>query len=167
MTTDSTAFITPTSTDLTEHITARYPTTVAALRSIIRHPRSLARATAAWRPPLKTLPRIGHGEELTVAVIRRRVGPRARARIQGFGEENVPAYLIELRITSRTGLSADPVITEAWIRALLPGKQVAAVHEISSPRAINYVWLADFSYTPVKSPPSLFEGITPAQPQAS
>lgn len=147
--------------NLARTITIRHPDSLAALRSIIRHPRSLARPGASWRPPIKTLPRVD-GAELTVAVTRRRVGPRARARVRGYGETNTPAYIIELRLTDSSGLRAQPRTTEAWVRALIPAEHIGAVHEIPGPRATSYVWLTDAAYTPVRSPASMFEGLQAA-----
>lgn len=152
----------PDSTEFAAEISSRHPDTLSSLRSIIHHPRSLARPSAAWRPPVKALPRVAGTEELTVAVTRRRVGPRARARIRGYGEKHVPAYIIELRITDTSGLPADPRLTEAWVRALLPGEDAAAVHELPGARATSYVWLVDASYAPVMSPSSMFEGLSAA-----
>ncbi|MEX3505377.1 hypothetical protein [Corynebacterium sp. LK2510] len=149
-------------TDLAYDIARSHPATVEALRGIIRHPRSLSRSTATWRPPIKALPRLGLGDDLTVAVTRRRVGPRARARIQGYGEKLAPSYLIELRITDRTGLPVDPRLSEAWVRAVLDEDSVDAVHEIPAPRSVTYVWLVDATYTPVLSPSSMFAGLTAA-----
>ena len=68
---------------LAEHIHATEPECVDRLRGIIHHPRSLARESATWRPPTKRLPRLAHGAELNIAITRRRVGPRAQARIRG------------------------------------------------------------------------------------
>ncbi|WKD57866.1 hypothetical protein CAPI_06630 [Corynebacterium capitovis DSM 44611] len=149
---------TPTPTDITE----QHPATVDALHSVIRHPRSLARPTAQWRPPVKELPAIHGGPRLAVAVTRRRVGPRAKARIRGYGESAVPAYLVELRFTDATGLRTDRRHSDAWIRSLVADEDITAVHELGSPVAADYVWLVDGSYRPVPSPPSLFAGLAVA-----
>lgn len=147
---------------LAETITTRFPDTIDALHAIMHHPRSLSRPTAAWRPPVKALPRFGGGPQLSAAVTRRRVGPRARARIRGYGQTQVPAYLLEVRITDASGLPADRQLTEAWIRALVPDDVIDAVHELPSPRAATYVWLVDGQFNPIASPPSMFEGLTAA-----
>lgn len=140
-------------------IQTRFPQAIDAIEAIIHHPRSLSRPTAAWRPPVKSLPRIGAGPQLTAAVTRRRVGPRARARIRGYGESQVPAYLVELRITDASGVPADRRLTEAWVRALIPEESISAVHELPSARAATYVWLVDGTFTPIASPSSMFEGL--------
>ncbi|QPK83985.1 hypothetical protein G7Y29_04140 [Corynebacterium qintianiae] len=147
---------------LASDIINRHPLALDDLRTIIHHPRSLARPSAAWRPPVKALPPLRHGPKLSAAVSRRRVGPRARARIQGWGETQVPAYLIELRISDDTGAPADRTLTEAWVRALVTEDCIESVHEIPSNRTATYVWLADGSFQPVYSPPSMFDGMTAA-----
>lgn len=147
---------------LAEEIGRRHGGAVDALAAIMHHPRSLARPTATWRPPVKALPRFGGGPQLTAAITRRRVGPRARARILGYGETQVPAYLIELRLTDSSGLPADRRYTEAWVRALVPEDAIDAVHELPSARAATYVWLVDGRFNPIASPPSMFEGLTAA-----
>ena len=35
-------------------------------------------------------------------------------------------------------------------------------HEIASAKAVTYVWLVDAHFTPVSSPPSMFDGMTAA-----
>lgn len=147
---------------LADDILSRYPDAVDALHAIMHHPRSLSRPTATWRPPVKTLPRVGNGEQLTAAVTRRRVGPRARARIRGYGQSQVPAYLIELRIADPSGLPVDRRLAEGWVRALVPEDAVEAVHELPAARAANYVWLVDGQFNPIESPSSMFEGLVAA-----
>lgn len=147
---------------LADTILDRHRATVDALAAIIHHPRSLARPTASWRPPVKSLPRFDGGPQLSAAVTRRRVGPRARARIRGYGETQVPAYLVELRITDTSGLPADRRYTEAWVRALVPEDAIDAVHELPAARAASYVWLVDGQFNPIASPPSMFEGLSAA-----
>lgn len=151
-----------TAENLAREISREHAPTVDALRSIIRHPRSLARSSASWRPPVKELPRVGGSVALTVAVTRRRVGPRARARIQGYGETHVPAYIIELRVTDPSGMPADPAVTEAWIRCLVSPESLRAVYELPGSRATSYVWLVDATYAPVLSPASMFQGLSAA-----
>lgn len=147
---------------LTEDIATRQGRTLEALAAIMHHPRSLARQSGSWRPPTKPLPRVGGGPQLTASITRRRVGPRAQARIRGFGELQVPAYLLELRITDASGLPADRRYTEAWVRALVPEGDIEAVHELPSARAATYVWLVDGHFNPIASPSSMFEGLTAA-----
>lgn len=130
--------------------------------AVIHHPRSLARPNPTWRPPTRELPRVGNGPSLKVAITRRRVGPRAQARIKGFGESHVPAYLIEVRFTDVTGYTVDRDVAEAWVRALVPADMAGAVHEVYSPTGATFVWLVDGTFTPVYSPASMFEGIAAA-----
>lgn len=147
---------------LAEVIRERHPEIIESAQAVMHHPRSLSRPTAAWRPPVLTLPRVANGPQLTLAVTRRRVGPRARARIQGYGGSQVPAYLIEIRIADTTGSVVDTVLTEAWVRALLPDDCAHAVHELAGTRTANYVWLVDGTFTPIASPSSMFEGLRAA-----
>ena len=130
--------------------------TLRDIHSILHHPRSLARPTATWRPPGKTLP-----DGLRVTVTRHRVGERVKARVLGFGEDREPAYLVTLRITDARG-AVDPVRAEGWVRALVENALVDAVHEIFSGSAATYVWLVDAAHHPVHSPASLFAGFSAA-----
>ena len=147
---------------LAEEIRERHPAIIESAQAVMHHPRSLSRPTAAWRPPVLTLPRVANGPQLTLAVTRRRVGPRARARIQGYGGDQVPAYLIEVRVADTTGSVVDTVLTEAWVRALIPDDCAHTVHELAGARTANYVWLVDGTFTPVASPSSMFEGLSAA-----
>lgn len=140
----------------------RHAETLDAVNAVLHHPRSLSRPTASWRPPVVKLPRTDFGPQLSVAVTRRRVGPRARARIQGYGETQVPAYLVEMRISEASGVPVDTELTEAWVRAMVPEDHAHAVHELPAARAVSYVWLVDGTFTPIASPPSMFEGLTAA-----
>ena len=74
----------------------------------------------------------------------------------------MPAYLIEVRIADTTGSVVDTVLTEAWVRALLPDDCAHAVHELAGTRTANYVWLVDGTFTPIASPSSMFEGLRAA-----
>lgn len=147
---------------LASDIRRRFPDTLDAVDAVIHHPRSLSRPVATWRPPVVSLPRIDNGPSLSLAVTRRRVGPRAKARIQGYGGRQVPAYLIELRLTDAAGVPADTTLTEAWVRALIPDDAAESVHEIPGPKAASYVWLTDGAFQPIASPPSMFEGLSAA-----
>lgn len=133
--------------------------TIEALQSIMRHPRSLNRDIANWRPPIKQLPRVIDHGELTASISRFRVGPRAMSRIHGYGERRKPAYLIRLRITDPTGFEIRPEIAEGWVRALIPPHAATAVHEIPSGQAITFVWMVDREYQPLRSPSSMFAGL--------
>lgn len=143
-------------------IREQHPEMIQSAQAVMHHPRSLSRPTAAWRPPVVTLPRVANGPQLTLAVTRRRVGPRARARIQGYGGEQIPAYLIEVRIADTTGALVDTVLTEAWVRAIIPNDCAHAVHELAGTRTANYVWLVDGAFHPIASPSSMFEGLSAA-----
>lgn len=143
---------------LAEQLRARESATISALNSILRHPRSLARPVPTWRPPSKHLPQTGESSALTAAITRHRVGPRARARIRGFGETREPAYVVSVRLTEPRGRPVDPGAAEAWIRALVPADLIGTVHEITGSHPPTYCWLVDGNYLPVDSPASLFSG---------
>src|SRR5690625_3464213 len=136
--------------------------TVDALNSIMRHPRSLNRDIANWRPPIKQLPGVIDHGDLTASISRFRVGPRAISRIYGYGERRKPAYLIRLRITDPAGLEVRPEIAEGWVRALIPPHTATAVHEIASGQATTFVWMVDRDYQPLRSPSSMFAGLNQA-----
>ncbi|WP_092256980.1 hypothetical protein [Corynebacterium cystitidis] len=133
-----------------------------AAASMIRHPRSLARPVPSWRPPIVKLPRHHGTPKLTLAISRHRVGPRAAARIQGYGETRRPAYLVSVRVTDPTGANVDHTAAEAWIRALLPDNVDGKVHEVDAHKAVTYVWIVDGTFTLLESPASLFEGMAAA-----
>lgn len=136
--------------------------TLQALNSILRHPRSLARPVPTWRPPSKHLPASHGGEALTATLTRHRVGPRARARVRGFGELREPAYLVAVRLTHPCGRRIDPRLAEAWIRALVPAELINTVHELTGTQPPTFCWLVDGHYHPVMSPASLFYGYSQA-----
>lgn len=141
---------------LAHRIRAKDPDSVARLRGVIAHPRSLVRPGARWRPPSVTLaapPGTPRSAQLSVAVYRHRLGNRARARVHGFSGI-VPAYLITLRFTG-THADTDPAAAEAWVRALIPPKIADAVHEIHTGSAQTYCWFVDRDFTPVRSPASV------------
>lgn len=141
---------------LAAELREREAESLQALTSILHHPRSLARPVPTWRPPSKLLPEV-NGGELSAAVTRHRVGPRARARVRGFGEHREPAYLVSVRLTGRHG-RADAAVAEAWIRALVPADLIDAVHEVTGDQPPTYCWLVDSRYRPLHSPGSLFAG---------
>ena len=154
--------VSPTTAAYTAEITHHHADAVAALRSIIHHPRSLARPTSTWRPPTKSLPPIGSGPRLKAALTRRRVGPRARARLRSYGPTQVPACLVDLHLTDASGQPPDCRVTEAWVRALVPDGAIEAVHEVPSLRAVSYVWLVDSDFNPVAAPAAMFANLPAA-----
>lgn len=148
--------------ELTAQLRREEAPTIAALNSILHHPRSLARPLPTWRPPSKQLPAVHGGDELTATLTRHRVGPRARARVRGFGETREPAYVISARLTDPRGRAPERHLAEAWIRALVSEELIDAVHEIEGGQAPTYCWLVDGHYQPVHSPSSLFTGMADA-----
>lgn len=146
----------------TAEVMLAHSLTVDALQSIMRHPRSLNRDIANWRPPIKQLPGIGGQGDLTASVSRFRVGPRAISRIRGYGERRKPVYLIRLRITDPAGLPVQREIAEGWVRALVPPHAASSVHEIPSGQTATFVWMVDSDYQPLRSPSSMFAGLDQA-----
>lgn len=136
--------------------------TVEKIHAILHHPRSLARPTAAWRPPVLKLPGVAGQPPLIAAMTRRRVGERVRARVRGFGERRAPAYLLSVRITDPHDREVPAALAEGWIRSLIEPALAGAVHEIEGGGATTYVWLVDSAFNPVHSPNSLFEGFAAA-----
>ncbi|WP_290225770.1 hypothetical protein [Corynebacterium confusum] len=133
-----------------------------AVTSIMRHPRSLARPLANWRPPSVSLPPVAGSPGLNVAITRHRVGPRAKARAKGYGAEREPAYVVSLRFTHAGGDFVDSTTPEAWVRAVIDKELIDAVHELSSGTAHTFIWLVDRDFRPVHSPISLFAGFDQA-----
>lgn len=130
---------------------------LAALTMTISHPRSLARETATWRPPTIRMPARFGLSPIAVTITRRRVGDLARARIRGYGETRVPAYMVMVRLTASNGRTISFPEAEAWIRALLPQTGEFSYHRVDGLGAPTYCWLTDASFTPITSPASLFQ----------
>lgn len=141
--------------DLAPLLAEIHPRTLGMLTTMIRHPRSLARQMASWRPPSIDLPRTSGLPALTATLTRHRVGPRARARVLGYGEDHEPAYVVSVRITDPSGAEVSPAAAETWVRAAVGNDHADSVHEIAG---TTFVWLVDGSYQPVRSPASLFQG---------
>ena len=149
-------------TGVTTEILFAHSETVDSIRAIMRHPRSLNRDIADWRPPKKKLPGVINEGELTASISRFRVGPRAVSRIRGYGERRKPAYLIRLRITDPTGYDVRHDIAEGWVRALVPPHAASSIHEIPTGQAATFVWMVDRDYQPLRSPSSMFAGLDQA-----
>ncbi|WP_245616247.1 hypothetical protein [Corynebacterium doosanense] len=156
------AVLDTTPAELAERLVRLHPRTLGMLSTVIRHPRSLARPMASWRPPSVDLPRVDGHFQLTATLTRHRVGPRARARVLGYGEDREPAYVISVRITDPGGADVSPSHAESWIRALIGNDSIDAVHEISHEVSPTFVWLVDGSFQPLRSPASLFAGFRDA-----
>lgn len=123
----------------------------------IRHPRSLARGTASWRPPtIGMAPEPGQ-PALNITITRHRVGATARARIRGYGETRTPAYLVTLRLTSPDVRRISHHEADTWITAILPDTGTYNVHRIDGLGAPTYCWIIDQHFQPLESPASLFQ----------
>lgn len=139
-----------------------HPDTVLNIGSIIRHPRSLARPSAAWRPPSTRLPGTTQVPELHATIIRHRVGNKVKARVRRYGESRIPSYVVILRISDPTGAPVSAQVAEAWMRALVLEDDIEAIHQLTNTTAPTFTWLVDGHYRPVHSPASLFEGLDAA-----
>lgn len=148
-------------TAIASRITHRHGKVLAKMHTMIRHPRSLARPVAKWRPLAIPLPPVAGLPALTATITRHRVGPRAKARIRGYDGEREPAYVVSLRITDPTGRDVDPVLSEGWVEALVTETHLECVHEVGGDQP-TYVWLVDGHFSPVASPASLFAGFSNA-----
>ncbi|AOX05799.1 hypothetical protein BJP05_06290 [Corynebacterium sp. NML98-0116] len=147
---------------IAQEIIHRFDDTVQALSATVKHPRSLARPTGSWRPPVIALPRVIDKQHINLALTRRRVGPRAQAMVQGYGASARPAYIIEARFTAQSGAPVNPAVAEGWMRALYPDATEDMLHLLPHPYAATYVWLVDGHFDPVRSPSSLFAGLNVA-----
>ena len=140
---------------LAERLRRAHPETREKALAIARHPRSLARPRASWRPPALALPAVDGAGQLTLALSRRRVAAAARARLADTGRE--PAFLLELRFLRAGGARRLGELAEAWVRALVPAGKADAVHELSDDSDRVFCLLVDADYRPVRSPAELFE----------
>lgn len=155
-------FAQPDATDIAADITRCHGDVIDRVHAIFHHPRSLARPLPTWRPPGITLPAVSGCSPLRLTVTRHRVGPRAKARVRGFGETREPAYLITARLADPSGGILNADATEGWICSFIGGEDADAVHEFSTERAASYVWLVDRNFRPVHSPISMFTGLSNA-----
>ncbi|QPK79947.1 hypothetical protein G7Y31_04445 [Corynebacterium lizhenjunii] len=147
---------------LRAHIARTQRPTLQSAESILTHPRSLARPVPDWRPPTLRLPAVGEFPSLNLALTRYRVGPRVKARLRGYGEPRVPAFLVVARLSDPQGRTTDGRLTHAWVSCLVQPESSHVVHEITSSSSATFVWLVDRDYTPVASPLSLFEDFSAA-----
>ena len=151
-----------TTLELSRTVANTHPDTILAVGSTIRHPRCLARPSAAWRPPSVRLPGTAHLPELRATLSRQRVGNRVKARVRGYGESRTPAYVVVLRFSDPTGAPVSSLLAEAWMRALVFDSDIEAIHQLANQNAPTFTWLVDGHYRPVHSPASLFEGLDAA-----
>ncbi|QGU01741.1 hypothetical protein CKALI_04310 [Corynebacterium kalinowskii] len=132
-------------------------TSLATVGMTIKHPRSLARSTAAWRPPTIRVSAQGELSPINFTITRHRVGHLARARIRGYGETRTPAYMIMVRLTAPDGRAIEGHEARTWMRAILPDTGSFSLHGIDGLGAPTYCWVVDQHFTPIESPASLFK----------
>lgn len=140
-----------------KHLRSVHPGHLTQIISLMRHPRSLARPLASWRPPSLPLPALARHDSLTLTLSRMRVGDTAREVIRDTGEIRSPAYLITVRLSSPEGHRVPRALAEGWVRALLDDDKIIAVHELPDEPTPTFCWLADSRFIPVPSPASLFQ----------
>ena len=133
-----------------------------SLIAMMKHPRSLARPTAQWRPPTLRLPSTALTPQLTVTVSRHRVGRNVRESVHNFGEKRTPAYLITLRFSDPTGRPVGPKGAEMWVRSVVADSSEDMVHELTGQSTPTYCWIVDAYFRPMPSPRSLFTSVTSA-----
>ncbi|AGG66517.1 hypothetical protein H924_05355 [Corynebacterium callunae DSM 20147] len=134
-----------------------FPGALSDIHSMMRHPRSLARAIPTWRPPSLTLPTLAGHDQLKLTLSRHRAGPAARRIVKEAGATREPAYLITARISSPEGFKVSSKLAEGWIRALLNNAGTHSVHELIDEPTPTFCWLVDADFRPVYSPASLFQ----------
>lgn len=144
---------------MADRAVTQHPQTVAALGSVMRHPRSLSRPVATWRPPTKKLPALTGRRRLNATISRHRVGPAIQRRLYMPDDPRVAAYLVFLRISAPDGRWVDPGVAQGWVRALVGSDYVECVHELPRESTPTYVWVVDGSFLPIASPAEL---VTPA-----
>lgn len=140
-----------------EHLIEVFPDTLRDIHSMMRHPRSLARAIPTWRPPTLALPTLAGHDQLTLTLSRHRAGSAARQIVKDAGATREPAYLITARISSPEGYKVSSKLAEGWIRALLNNAGTHSVHELVDEPTPTFCWLVDADFQPVYSPASLFQ----------
>lgn len=140
-----------------DYLRRAYANSLDTVAMTIKHPRSLARGTAAWRPPTIRMNAQGEISPISLTITRHRVGHLARARIRGYGETRTPAYMVMIRLTAPDGRTITSNEAQAWINALLPDSGSFSVHEVEGLGARTYCWIVDQHFTPIESPASLFQ----------
>lgn len=140
-----------------DHIRSAFPDALGQVVSLLRHPRSLARPIATWRPPSIVLPPLPGHAALSLTASRMRVGEAARHIVSATGETRTPAYLVTIRVTNPSGHRVSRALAEGWVRALLENEQITAVHELTDEPTPTFCWLIDSRFAPVASPASLFQ----------
>lgn len=147
----------PAFTATVNYVRRAFATSLATIAMTIKHPRSLARSTAAWRPPTIRLQAEGTLVLINVTITRHRVGHLARARIHGYGETRTPAYMVMARLTAPDGRAILNSEARTWIQAMLPDSGTYSLHRIDVLGAPTYCWVVDQHFTPIESPASLFK----------
>ncbi|MDO5098910.1 MAG: hypothetical protein Q4D85_09125 [Corynebacterium sp.] len=144
--------------EISAHIRAHCGDTIDSIRTVLAHPRSLARPTPLWRPPTVRLPAVTPDGHLNATFTRHRVGPHVQQQLRIHGETQPAAYLVTARLSSPNGIQINPAVSEAWLRAIVGEHRAHCVHEITGEPTTTFVWLVDGRFRPIPSPASLFSG---------
>lgn len=124
----------------------------------MRHPRSLARPSATWRPPSTVVPATDGHPRMNVTVHRYLVGEAVRARLLSQGVHRSPAYLVTLRLTAPTGERIVPSMARDWAVAVAGPDSGDCVFELTAEPAPTFCWLVEQSFRPVPAPDHFFDG---------
>lgn len=146
----------PAFTASVDYLRRAYANSLGAVAMTIKHPRSLARSTAAWRPPTIRMTSIDGLCPINLTITRHRVGHLARARIRGYGETRTPAYMVMVRLTAQDGRAIADIEATTWMKALLPDTGEYSLHQVDGLGAPTFCWVVDQHFTPIESPASLF-----------
>lgn len=136
----------------------RFAPQLAVVHSMMRHPRSLARPSATWRPPSAAIPELGRYPRMKVTLQRYLVGEPVRTRLLAEGIARSPAYLVTLRLTSPTGERIEPALAEAWATAIAGPDSGDCVLELTGEPAPTFCWLVERSFLPIPAPDRIFDG---------
>ncbi|MCK7642954.1 hypothetical protein JIM95_008590 [Corynebacterium sp. CCM 8835] len=139
-------------------VRTRFASELAAVHSMMRHPRSLARPSATWRPPSALIPGFGDHPRMKVTLQRYLVGEAVRVRLLAEGVHRSPAYLVTLRLTTPTGVRIEPALAEAWAAAIAGPGSGDCVFELTDEPAPTFCWLVERSFLPIPAPDQLFDG---------
>ena len=139
-------------------VRTRFAPQLAAVHSMMRHPRSLARPSATWRPPSAPIPEFGRYPRMKVTLQRYLVGEAVRTRLLAEGISRSPAYLVTLRLTSPTGERIESTLAEAWAAAIAGPDGGDCVFELTGEPAPTFCWLVGRSFLPIPAPDRLFDG---------
>lgn len=135
------------------------------LASVIAHPRSLARPSAQWRPPTVQFPRTSTLPAVSATISKYRTGRSVVAFMHRAGYDDIPAYLVSLRLTDPSGTPLSLADSQQWVDSIAfatfdapPG---SVYHVVGEPTP-TFCWLVNGSYAPISSPIEVFTALDKA-----